>query len=62
MTKKVTGFKAFNKGFKCRGFQFEIGKTYEEKKAKICDSGFHFCENPLIYLLITTCVIVNLRK
>lgn len=31
----------------CRGFQFEEGKTYEEKKAELCKSGFHACEIPL---------------
>ena len=31
----------------CRGFQYKEGETYECEKAEICDSGFHFCENPL---------------
>ena len=44
----VVGFKAFDKGLVCRGFQFEEGKTYEHKGDFIpCNSGFHFCENPL---------------
>ncbi|MBT7630966.1 MAG: hypothetical protein HN597_14875, partial [Desulfobacula sp.] len=42
----MKGFKAFNKDMTCQGFQFEENKTYEEKKAKICQSGFHFCKNP----------------
>ena len=41
------GFKAFNKGLKCRDFQFEEGKEYETDKVKLCESGFHYCENPL---------------
>ena len=45
--KSVKGFKAFNKGLVCRGFQYEEGKTYEEEKADLCNRGFHFCENPL---------------
>ena len=31
----------------CRGFQYEIGKTYETDEADLCNSGFHACENPL---------------
>ena len=31
---------------KCRGFQYEIGGTYETDEAKICELGFHACENP----------------
>ena len=31
----------------CKGFQYEIGKEYTLKgKLEICESGFHFCENP----------------
>jgi hypothetical protein len=32
---------------KCRGFQYEVGKEYEEGSASLCDRGFHACENPL---------------
>ena len=45
---KVHGFKGYDKNLQCRGFQYEIGKTYEhEGKAVTCESGFHFCEYPL---------------
>ena len=43
----VKGFKATDKDLKCRDFQYKIGKEYKEDKAKLCNSGFHFCENPL---------------
>jgi hypothetical protein len=43
----MKGYKAFNKDMTCRGFQYEEGKTYEESKAECCESGFHFCKNPL---------------
>ena len=41
------GFKGFDKDLKCRGFQYEIGKEYEEQNASLCDRGFHACEHPL---------------
>ena len=40
-------FKGFDKDLRCRGFQYEIGKEYEEKKASLCNKGFHACEYPL---------------
>jgi hypothetical protein len=43
----IKGFKGFDQKLQCRGFQYEIGGEYEEKKAKACEAGFHFCENPL---------------
>jgi len=43
----VTGFKGFDKDFKCRGKQYEVGKTYEEAEASLCNKGLHFCEHPL---------------
>ena len=40
-------YKGLDKDLKCRGFQYEIGKTYEEPTADLCSSGFHACEYPL---------------
>lgn len=40
-------YKGFDKDLKCRGFQYEVGKEYEENAADICHNGFHACENPM---------------
>ena len=40
-------YKGFDKDLKCRGFQYEIDKEYEENAADICHKGFHACENPM---------------
>ena len=43
-----TAYKIFNKDLQCRGYQYEIGKTYKHKgKIGLCSSGFHFCQNPV---------------
>lgn len=43
----MKAYKGFDKDLKCRGFQYEIGKEYEEKEAELCKKGFHACEYPL---------------
>lgn len=43
----MKAFKGFDKDLKCRDFQYEIGKEYEEKEAMLCNRGFHACEHPL---------------
>lgn len=41
----VKGYKVFNPDWTCRGFQYEVGKTYEhDGYIGICHAGFHFCE------------------
>ena len=41
-------YKAFNDDFTCRSFQYEVGKTYTHAgKIRMCNAGFHACENPL---------------
>ena len=43
----MKAYKGFDKDLKCRDFQYEVGKEYEEEDAKLCASGFHACEHPL---------------
>jgi len=43
----MKAYKGFDKDLKCLGFQYEVGKTYEEPEASLCNKGFHACENPL---------------
>ena len=43
----MKAYKGFDKDLKCRGFQYKVGKEYEEANASLCKKGFHACENPL---------------
>ena len=43
----MKAYKGFDKNMQCRGFQYEVGKTYETKRADLCETGFHACESPL---------------
>ena len=44
---KIVGVKGFNTDMTCRGFQYEEGKEFQCNRAKACNEGFHFCENPI---------------
>lgn len=44
----LLAYKGFDKNWKCRGFQYEVGKSYEhDGDVELCRTGFHACEYPL---------------
>lgn len=43
----MKAYKGFNKDMTCRDFQYEEGKEYTTDKAKLCENGFHACEDPI---------------
>ena len=41
----MEGYKVFKPDWTCRGFQYEVGKTFEEDVTPVCcNRGFHFCK------------------
>lgn len=41
----IKGYKVFNHDWTCRGFQYEVGKTFKhDGNIKMCGAGFHFCQ------------------
>lgn len=47
---QIKAFKAFDKDLICRDFKYEVGKEYTcDKDIKVCEKGFHACENPSMY-------------
>lgn len=45
-SKEVIAYKGMEYDMTCKGFQYEIGKTYKTDKAELCYYGFHACLNP----------------
>ena len=44
----MIAYKGFDKDLKCRDFQYEVGKEYEQEgEISVCGNGFHACEIPL---------------
>ena len=42
--KTVKGYKVFRPDWTCRGFQYQVGKSYEmDEEPIICERGYHFC-------------------
>ena len=44
---EVIAYKGMNSDMTCRGFQYELGKSYKTDKAELRKYGFHACLNPL---------------
>ena len=43
----MKAYKAMNMDMTCRGFQYEVGKTYNhEGDIELCKKGFHACKYP----------------
>ena len=45
-SKEVIAYKGMKYDMTCKGFQYEIGKTYKTDKVKLCEYGFHAYLNP----------------
>ena len=45
--KMIKGYKGFSKGLACRDKQYAENTVFNEDIAALCESGMHFCENPL---------------
>ena len=46
-SKEVIAYKGMELDMTCKGFHYELGKSYKTDKVKLCECGFHACLNPL---------------
>ncbi len=45
--KTIHAYKGFDKDLRCKGFQYEVGKSYEQEgEIECCMNGFHACKFP----------------
>ena len=44
---EVIAYKGMNSDMTCKGFHYEVGKTYKIDKVKLCEIGIHACLNPI---------------
>jgi len=44
--KNKIGYKLTN-NFKCKSLTYEVGKEYKISSIRMCNHGFHYCEDPL---------------
>ena len=45
-SKEVIAYKGMKSDMTCKGFQYELGKSYKTDKVELCEYGFHACLNP----------------
>ena len=43
---EVIAYKGMNSDMTCKGFHYEVGKSYKTDKVELCEIGFHACLNP----------------
>lgn len=43
----TVGYKGFEKGLVCRDKQYKENTVFEEPEARLCETGMHYCTNPL---------------
>ena len=46
-SKEVIAYKGMKSDMTCKGFHYEVGKSYKTDKVELCEWGFHACLNPI---------------